>query len=90
MKRLGANGAQEIKSHPFFDSLNWSDLAAKKIPAPFKPNIRGELDTNNFADEFTRQELTDSPAIVPTVNNAENLFRVSYSPKNLYNTFSFF
>jgi ribosomal protein S6 kinase alpha-5 len=84
LKRLGANGAQEIKDHPFFDSLNWKDLADKKIPAPFKPNIRNELDTNNFADEFTRQELTDSPAIVPTLNNDENLFRVKFNYNLLF------
>jgi ribosomal protein S6 kinase alpha-5 len=88
LKRLGANGAQEIKEHPFFDSLNWADLANKKIPAPFKPNIRNELDTNNFADEFTRQDLTDSPAIVPTLNNGENLFRgYSYvAPSIIYSS----
>lgn len=76
-KRLGGvHGAAEIKMHPFFEGLNWPDLAAKKVPAPFKPNICNELDTNNFAEEFTKQDATDSPAIVPTTHNAQNLFRV--------------
>jgi ribosomal protein S6 kinase alpha-5 len=74
-KRLGANGAYEVKSHQFFDGINWDDLAKKKVPAPFKPNIINELDTSNFADEFTKQIPADSPAIVPTGDN--NLFRVS-------------
>ena len=75
-KRLGGvHGASEIKMHPFFEGLNWSDLAAKKVPAPFKPNICNELDTNNFAEEFTKQDATDSPAVVPTSHNAQNLFR---------------
>ena len=52
--------------------INWDDLATKKVPAPFKPNIVNELDTSNFADEFTKQVAADSPAIVPT---GENLFR---------------
>ena len=76
-KRLGANGACEVKAHAFFEGLNWSDLAAKRVAAPFKPNISDELDTNNFAEEFTKQDAHDSPALVPTVQNVENLFRVS-------------
>ena len=37
--RLGANGAEEIKSHVFFSSINWKLLAAKKIAPPFKPSV---------------------------------------------------
>jgi ribosomal protein S6 kinase alpha-5 len=74
-KRLGANGSAEVKSHPFFDGIDWNDLALKRIQAPFKPKICNELDTNNFADEFTRQAPTDSPALVPTQASSENLFR---------------
>jgi len=69
---------REVKAHPFFEGINWTDLAAKKIPAPFKPNICNELDTNNFAEEFTKQDARDSPALVPLTNNSENLFRVKY------------
>ena len=76
-KRLGASGAGEVKAHPFFDSINWDDLANKRIPAPFKPNICNELDTTNFADEFTKQVPADSPALIPNGNNCENLFRVT-------------
>ncbi len=77
-KRLGANGAGEVKAHPFFDGINWNDLASRKTPTPFKPLISNELDTGNFADEFTKQLATDSPAIVP---NGDNLFRV---PQDLF------
>ncbi len=72
-KRLGANGANEVKAHQFFEGVNWDDLAQKKVPAPFKPIIASELDTGNFAEEFTKQIPTDSPAIIP---NCENVFRV--------------
>ena len=74
-KRLGANGTNEVKSHLFFEGIKWDDLLKKKIPAPFKPNICNELDTTNFADEFTKQVPTDSPALVPSSVNGENLFR---------------
>ncbi|XP_072102134.1 ribosomal protein S6 kinase alpha-5-like isoform X2 [Mobula birostris] len=66
-KRLGSGpkGSLEIKRHPFFRGLNWDDLLAKKIPAPFKPVIRSEMDVGNFAEEFTEMDPTYSPASVP-------------------------
>jgi hypothetical protein len=38
-KRLGNAGAQEIKSHPFFASIDWKKLMAKRIQPPFKPSV---------------------------------------------------
>ena len=55
--------------------MNWDDLADKRIPAPFVPKIKGELDVSNFSDEFTTMVPADSPAIVPV--NSEKLFKVS-------------
>jgi serum/glucocorticoid-regulated kinase 2 len=40
VKRLGANGAEEIKRHPFFAKyIDWGRLLAKKIQPPFKPSV---------------------------------------------------
>jgi serine/threonine protein kinase len=38
-KRLGANGAAEIKSHRFFDTIDWRRLLQKKIQPTFRPNV---------------------------------------------------
>lgn len=38
-RRLGANGATEIKSHKFFDSVDWKRLVQKKIQPTFKPVV---------------------------------------------------
>jgi serine/threonine protein kinase len=39
-----------FKAHPFFSDVNWEELYARKIPAPFKPAVdAGE----NFDPEFT-------------------------------------
>ncbi|XP_060117223.1 ribosomal protein S6 kinase alpha-5 isoform X2 [Heteronotia binoei] len=74
-KRLGCglSGADEIKQHPFFQRINWDDMAAKKVPAPFKPVIRDELDVSNFAEEFTEMDPTYSPATTPQA--ADKLFQ---------------
>ncbi|XP_028293468.1 ribosomal protein S6 kinase alpha-5 isoform X1 [Gouania willdenowi] len=66
-KRLGSgpNGAENVKKHPFYQKINWEDLAAKTVLAPFKPVIRDELDVSNFAHEFTEMDPTYSPAALP-------------------------
>uniref|UniRef100_A0A672IU79 Ribosomal protein S6 kinase n=1 Tax=Salarias fasciatus TaxID=181472 RepID=A0A672IU79_SALFA len=76
-KRLGSgpNGAENVKKHPFYQKINWEDLAAKKVPAPFKPVIRDELDVSNFADEFTEMDPTYSPAALP--QNCDRIFQDS-------------
>lgn len=39
-KRLGVNGAEEIKRHPFFHKhIDFNLLAHKKIQPPFKPSV---------------------------------------------------
>lgn len=58
--RLGNNGAEEIKAHPFFAEINWKQLMAKKVAPPFKPSVRSAVDTSNFDDEFTSEAPTDS------------------------------
>uniref|UniRef100_A0AAY3ZZR8 Ribosomal protein S6 kinase n=1 Tax=Denticeps clupeoides TaxID=299321 RepID=A0AAY3ZZR8_9TELE len=74
-KRLGSGptGAMNVKSHPFYQKINWEDLAAKKVPAPFKPVIRDELDVSNFAEEFTEMDPTYSPAALP--QNCDRIFQ---------------
>lgn len=74
-KRLNGNrrDADQIKAHPFFASIDWEDLAAKRVPAPFRPSIQNALDTSNFSEEFTKMAPTDSPSQVPP--NHQRLFR---------------
>ncbi|XP_019746107.1 ribosomal protein S6 kinase alpha-5 isoform X3 [Hippocampus comes] len=74
-KRLGSgpNGVETVKKHPFYQKINWEDLSAKKVPAPFKPVIRDELDVSNFAEEFTEMDPTYSPAALP--QNCDRIFQ---------------
>ena len=73
-RRLGTKGLEDVKRHPFFGpDIDWDEIAQKRTPAPIKPKIKDEMDTSNFADEFTRLPLTDSPALAPPT---ESLFRV--------------
>lgn len=38
-KRLGVNGAADIKAHPFFHSIDWRKLLDRKYEPSFKPNV---------------------------------------------------
>ncbi|BEJ12875.1 hypothetical protein CspHIS471_0300490 [Cutaneotrichosporon sp. HIS471] len=60
-RRLGVNGAQEIKDHPFFSRhIDFKKLMQKKIPPPFKPAVASAIDTSNFDEEFTSEVPQDS------------------------------
>lgn len=37
--RLGANGIDEVKQHPWLRSIDWSRLARKEIRSPFIPLV---------------------------------------------------
>ena len=52
--RLGANGADEIKNHPFFRGIDWNHIKETLIP-PFIPELKNNYDTKYF-DEFEEDE----------------------------------
>lgn len=55
-KRLGHNGAEEIKSHSFFQGIDWSSLRSQE--PPFVPQPTNITDTSYFpsAKEFKVQD----------------------------------
>jgi len=59
-RRLGINGAEEIKNHPFFAEIDWGKLLMKKYQPPFKPAVKSAMDTSNFDEEFTSELPLDS------------------------------
>mmetsp|Transcript_1392 Transcript_1392/g.1266 ORF Transcript_1392/g.1266 Transcript_1392/m.1266 type:complete len:136 (+) Transcript_1392:487-894(+) len=58
--RLGTNGADDIKKHPWFKDIDWDLLSQKKVNPPFKPKVRSEFDTDNFDEEFTSEDPINS------------------------------
>ena len=44
--RLGKNGAEEIKNHPFFHGVDWDNIRNSK--PPFIPFLKNEYDTSYF------------------------------------------
>lgn len=54
--RLGRNGAEEIKKHPFFRGLDWDNIRAVK--APNIPQVSSEISAENF-DKFDEDKLAN-------------------------------
>ena len=51
--RLGANGVEEIKAHPFFEDLDWVTMRQKK--APYIPELSSDDDCRRF-DKFEEED----------------------------------
>ncbi|XP_009336128.2 LOW QUALITY PROTEIN: serine/threonine-protein kinase tricornered [Pyrus x bretschneideri] len=59
-QRLGTNGTDEIKVHPWFDGTEWEKLY--QMDAAFIPEVNDDLDTQNFEkfDEADNQTQSSS------------------------------
>ncbi|PRP75318.1 hypothetical protein PROFUN_05629 [Planoprotostelium fungivorum] len=68
-KRLGnsagAAGAAEVKDHPWFETIDWADILARKNRGPLDPGIEREGDTKCF---YTYPDIDDPPILIPNVD----------------------
>jgi len=58
-KRL--SDAKTIKSHPFFESIDFEKLLQKQVTPPFIPPVSSKDDTSLISDEFTGEAVNFSP-----------------------------
>ncbi|XP_057968846.1 uncharacterized protein LOC131158188 [Malania oleifera] len=82
--RLGTRGADQIKAHPWFKDIVWDKLY--EMEAAFKPEVNGELDTQNFMkfDEVDapRPARTGSGPSRKMMLTPKDLSFVGYTYKN--------
>lgn len=80
--RLGSNGVEEIKSHPFFAEIKWDAIENKKIRPPFLPRLRTDTDTKYISSEFLSELAYDSYQQGDTIESKDDMFKdFSYNNK---------
>ncbi|XP_011311013.1 serine/threonine-protein kinase MRCK beta isoform X2 [Fopius arisanus] len=64
--RLGQNGIDDFKKHPWFEGVNWDTL--RDSTAPYIPEVSSPTDTSNFDVDDT--DVRSSDAVPPAANSA--------------------
>ncbi|CAH7688916.1 kinase-like domain-containing protein [Phakopsora pachyrhizi] len=75
MKLLGANGAAEVKTHPFLAGINWENLFKSK--ASFVPSVTDPESTDYFDPRCATQVFHDDDNPPPLPNTATTTTTVS-------------
>ncbi|KAJ8361123.1 hypothetical protein SKAU_G00176480 [Synaphobranchus kaupii] len=70
-QRLGVVG--NIRTHPFFKSINWPTLERREMDPPFKPKVKSNNDCSNFDREFLSEK--------PRLSHSDKHFIDSMDPK---------
>jgi len=49
-RRIGClhGGAADVREHKFFQTIDWDELRARRLPTPWVPHLSSPLDTSNF------------------------------------------
>ncbi|KAF4689638.1 hypothetical protein FOZ60_001333 [Perkinsus olseni] len=85
-RRLGSGpaDAQDIKSHPFFQGVDWNAMLSRQVTPPFKPSVSTQTDVKYFDREFIDlpaiNSLEYSGAPVADVHHFDGF---TYQPSNL-------
>ncbi|KAI8381069.1 kinase-like domain-containing protein [Radiomyces spectabilis] len=61
----GVDGPIMIRSHPYFDTLDWADVYYKRVRPPYVPDLRSSTDFSNFDADF----LQMTPRLSPVDDN---------------------
>ncbi|XP_011253248.1 rho-associated protein kinase 2 isoform X1 [Camponotus floridanus] len=71
-KRLGRNGVDEIKSHPFFKNDQWTFDNLRECVPPVVPELSGDDDTSNF-DDVDKEDGPEESFPVPKAFSGNHL-----------------
>ncbi|KFP38391.1 Rho-associated protein kinase 2, partial [Chlamydotis macqueenii] len=82
--RLGRNGVEEIKHHPFFKSDQWNWDNIRETAAPVVPELSSDIDSSNFDDiEDDKGDVETFPIPKAFVGNQLPFIGFTYYRENL-------
>uniref|UniRef100_A0A7M4EFL9 non-specific serine/threonine protein kinase n=1 Tax=Crocodylus porosus TaxID=8502 RepID=A0A7M4EFL9_CROPO len=88
--RLGRNGVEEIKQHPFFESDQWNWDNIRETAAPVVPELSSDIDSSNFDDiEDDKGDVETFPIPKAFVGNQLPFIGFTYYRDNLYVTLKY-
>lgn len=85
--RLGTNGADEIKAHSFFRTIDFSSDLRQQV-APYIPTIAHSMDTSNF-DPVDPDKLRSMDSENNHNDTLTSLFRNGKHPEHAFYEFTF-
>uniref|UniRef100_A0A8D8YBQ4 Rho-associated protein kinase let-502 n=1 Tax=Cacopsylla melanoneura TaxID=428564 RepID=A0A8D8YBQ4_9HEMI len=86
-KRLGRNGIEEIKSHPFFINDQWTFSNLRECVPPVVPELSGDDDTSNF-DDIEKDESPEENFPIPKAFAGNHLPFVGFTYSGDYQLLS--
>ncbi|KAM9977765.1 hypothetical protein ACTFIR_011637 [Dictyostelium discoideum] len=75
--RLGANGVDEVKCHPFFSEINWKIYEDQKVLV-FQPFVENDRDTSYFIErkeENGKNKINDDIDSLILNQNNQNIYK---------------
>ncbi|XP_046874244.1 rho-associated protein kinase 2 isoform X2 [Hypomesus transpacificus] len=81
--RLGRNGVEEIKRHPFFKNDQWTFNTIRDTAAPVVPELSSDIDTSNFDEiEDDKGDVETFPTPKAFVGNQLPFVGFTYFKEN--------
>uniref|UniRef100_A0A8D3D950 Rho-associated protein kinase 2 n=1 Tax=Scophthalmus maximus TaxID=52904 RepID=A0A8D3D950_SCOMX len=86
--RLGRNGVEEIKRHPFFKNDQWTFDTIRDTVAPVVPELSSDIDTSNFDEiEDDKGDVETFPTPKAFVGNQLPFVGFTYFKEDQYGSF---
>nr|XP_009860020.1 serine/threonine-protein kinase MRCK alpha isoform X1 [Ciona intestinalis]XP_026692048.1 serine/threonine-protein kinase MRCK alpha isoform X1 [Ciona intestinalis] len=77
-ERLGTNGVDDFKNHPFFHGIDWENLT--NMAPPYQPEFSSPTDTSNFDVDDMDLKPASSETQPPPPRSAHSAFSANHLP----------
>lgn len=88
-KRMGYNGANEVKNHEFLSEIDFDQLLMKKVKPPFIPKLEHENSVNYIDKSFLDMTPVDSFRTSDIIDEYDPFLEDGFSYNNSNNSYKF-